>query len=127
VADRQTEFDAWLSERFGSEGEFTALIVLVSIGESAVELLRSTFLHVIGDEVRWAELAAMFGSSGVTWDGVAIVEARAEDGGLVPDAEARERLADLVGRLNEDRLVLNEGMFFDRLGRRLEIAEETTH
>ena len=127
MADGPTEFDEWLRERVGEGGPFTALIVLVAIGETTVELLRSTHLHVIGDEIAWAELSRMFESAKVDWNGVAIAEIRAEDGGLVPDAAARERLAGLVESIHEDRLILNAGMFFDRLGRRLRIEEATQH
>lgn len=127
MAGSGTEFDTWLSDRFRHEGAFTALIVLLAIGEPEIDLLRSTFLHVIGDETGWNELAALFESAGVAWNAAAFVESRAEDGGLVPDAEARLRLSDLVARLNEDRLLLNEGLLVDRLGRRLRVEETTRH
>ncbi len=60
------------------------------------------------------------------WTGVAFFEADPA-AGLVPDADARRLLADLVGRPNDDRLVLNEGRFFDRQGRRLLVEEATAH
>ena len=46
-----------------------------------------------------------------------------EDGGLVPDELARTRLRELEAALDQDRLVLNKGEFFDVWGRRLEVAE----
>lgn len=121
-----TEFDTWLRERYRDGGAFTALIVLVSIGELSVDLLRSTHLHVIGDEIGWDEIVRMFESAGVPWNGVVFTEASGPDG-LVLDDDSKRQLADLVRRLNEDRLVLNDGHFFDRVGRRLRIAEATAH
>ena len=46
-------------------------------------------------------------------------------GGPLDNPTARLRLRALEARLAEDRLVLNEGRFFDRRGRRLTIEEVT--
>ncbi len=120
--DPATDFDAWLAEAFAVEGSFTALVVLVRIGALEVSPLASTFLNIIGDEVRWPEIVTLFAGSGQTWDGAAFFPAL-DAGGLLPNAEARTRLRALEARVREDRLTLNEGQFFDTWGRRLKIEE----
>jgi hypothetical protein len=121
TAPHETDFDDWLIETFREAGAFTILIVLVGIGDVSVALLRSAYLHVIGDETRWPEMTALFERAGVPWDGVALFRAGPE--GLVDDATARQRLAALTRRLNQDRSLLNEGAFFDRRGLSLKIEE----
>jgi len=117
-----TDFDRWLGKLF-RKGPFTALIVLVRINEPKVEPLRSTFVHVVGDEMDWGDIVMMLRSAGVSWDGAAFFPTRADAGGLVPDELARMRLRELEVALREDRLVLNKGAFFDVWGRNLEIHE----
>lgn len=116
-----TDFDRWLSKLF-RKGPFTALIVLVKIAEPKVEPLRSTFVHVIGDEIDWGDIVLMLRGAGVNWDGAAFFPTR-EGGGLVPDETARARLRELEGALRENRLVLNDGAFFDVWGRTLKVEE----
>lgn len=117
-------FDDWIVHEFDSTGGFTALVVLVAISELAVTPLRSTYFHVIGDEVRWAEIATLFAKSGAAWDGVLFATRPDTDtGGPIPDANARVELRALTDRLAESRLTLNENHFFDRWGRRLKIEE----
>ena len=47
------DFERWLPAAFAEIGAFTALVVLVDIGETRVTPLRSTYVNVIGDEVGW--------------------------------------------------------------------------
>src|ERR1700678_3480224 len=75
TAARASDFDDWLVETFARVGAFTMLIVLVEIGESSVALLRSSYLHVIGDETRWPDMARLFGGSGAAWNGAAFLQA----------------------------------------------------
>lgn len=117
-----TDFDSWLGKLF-RKGPFTALIVLVRIAEPKVEPLRSTFVHVVGDEIDWGDIVLMLRGAGVNWDGAAFFPTRDDDGGLVPDATARSRLHELEAALQEDRLVLNKGAFFDPWGRNLAVQE----
>ena len=121
-ADRATDFDRWLAEQFARAGEFTMLTVLVEIGETKVTPLRSTFLNVIGDEITWSELTALFAGAGAAWDGASFFPVLDTDGPL-DNVTARLRLRELEARLADDRLVLNEGQFFDKWGRRLKIEE----
>lgn len=117
------DFERWLKDEYADEGSFTALIILVEIGETKVTPVASTFLNVIGDEVAWSDLVAMFAGSGQSWDGAAFFPRRDADGDPLDNALARIRLREVETRLADDRLVLNEGHFFDKWGRRLKIEE----
>jgi hypothetical protein len=46
-----------------------------------------------------------------------------EKGGPVPDRLAKVRLLDLEERVGANRLELNNGAFFDKKGRRMQIEE----
>ncbi|MGU3492807.1 hypothetical protein ACLBXM_02080 [Xanthobacteraceae bacterium A53D] len=119
-----TEFDGWLREAFADEGSFTALVILVEIGETHVVPLASTYLNFIGDEVTWSEIVGLFAGSGRKWDGAAFFPLLDADGPVENDV-ARARLRDMETRVRENRMVLNEGQFFDTWGRRLQIEEIT--
>lgn len=126
AADRlrgRTDFDRWLSAAFAEIGSFTALVVLVDIAGTKVTPVRSTFMNIIGDETYWAEVAALLQSAGVAWNGVSFFPVTGIEGGPLDNDAARSRLRELQERLAEDRLVLNEGHFFDEWGRRLKIEE----
>ena len=120
-----TDFDDWLAAVFHDHGAFTTLVVLVRIAEPQVTPLASTFLTVVGDEVSWADIRALFTGSGRAWDGAAFF-AQTEDGPL-ENGEARARLRALEQRIRENRLVINEGDFFDGRGRRLQVEEIPQH
>ncbi|TCT02704.1 hypothetical protein [Aquabacter spiritensis] len=120
----RTDFDDWLVASFEAEGPFTALVILVRIGPLEVAPLASTFLSVIGAEIRWPEIVALFGGSGHKWDGAAFFPVL-DAGGPLLNAEARARLRALEARVREDRLTLNDGHFFDTWGRRLKVEEAT--
>ncbi|MBV8474662.1 MAG: hypothetical protein JO107_12615 [Hyphomicrobiales bacterium] len=122
---RSTDFDDWLVTTFAKVGAFTMLIVLVEIGETSVSLLRSSYLHVIGDDPRWPDMVQMFAASGARWNGAAFF--RADRNGLVKDDIAKRRLAELVHHLQGDRSLLNEGEFFDAGGLRLKVEEIVRH
>jgi hypothetical protein len=80
-------------------------------------------VHVIGDEVDWGEIVVLFAGSGVAWDGAAFFPERGPNAGPLDNPAARLRLRALEARLDLDRLVLNEGHFFDKWGRRMKIEE----
>ena len=119
------EFEAWLASEFEETGSFTALIVLVNIGEVAVTPLCSTHVNVIGPEVEWSELVLMFAGSGQEWDGAAFFPRQDAHGRPLDNPAARVALRALEQRLDDDRLVLNQGNFFDTSGRRMRIDEVT--
>jgi hypothetical protein len=119
------DFESWLPAAFAEIGAFTALVVLVDIGETRVTPLCSTYFNVIGDEVAWDDMVRMFAGSGAAWDGAAFFPVTANAGGPLDNPSARIELRALEERMAENRLVLNEGSFFDRRGRRLMIEEVT--
>src|SRR5262249_53528648 len=114
---------AWIVEEFAARGAFTVLVVLVGIGDRSVTPLSSTYLHVIGDEIDWMEITALFAGAGVSWDGASFFPVNAPGGGLLDDAAARSRLREVEARVKAERLALNEGFFFDRHGRRMMVEE----
>lgn len=116
-------FDDWIVAEYRRSGGFTALVLLVSTGNLEVVPLRSTFMHVIGDELTWLGLADLLRGAGVAWDGVVIMPLADDDGGPVEDSAARAALRALEKRVIEDRMVINEGHFFDKWGRRMKIEE----
>lgn len=120
---RALHFNEWVAEAYRETEGFTALIVLVGIGDLSVTPLRSTYVNVIGDDVDWDAMSGLLAGAGVAWDGVLLEPVSAATGGPVPDAEARDRLRALEKRVMEDRLAINAGHFFDRLGRRMMVEE----
>lgn len=120
-----TDFSEWLVREYANGGDFTALVVLVDIGELKVTPLCSTYFNVIGDEVEWSDIVVMFAGSGATWSGAAFYPVRGQNGGPLDNPTARIKLRELESRLDDDRMVLNEGQFFDTWGRRMRIDEVT--
>jgi hypothetical protein len=121
--DRDFLFDDWVVDQFHRSGGFTALIVLIGIGDFTVTPQRSTYVHVIGDEITWVQLCGLLASAGVKWDGVLIEPLSAEEGGPIDDAAAKRALYALERRVIEDRLAINSGHFFDQWGRRMQVEE----
>jgi hypothetical protein len=117
------DFDRWIVEEFARTGPFTALVVLVQIADTSVTPLCSTYFNVIGDETDWSEMTILFAGAGTDWSGASFFPITAVDGGPLDNPTARLRLRELEARLDQDRLLLNEGHFFDKWGRRLEIEE----
>lgn len=122
TSEQPTEFETWLAEAFGEAGAFTALIVLLRIGGAQVTPVCSTYVNVVGPEVAWGDMVVMLAGAGQEWDGVAFFPEQ-ERGRPLGNPTARTRLRLLEQRLDEDRLVLNEGHFFDRWGRRMRVDE----
>ena len=118
-----TDFDRWLREEFARNGPFTALVVLVAFQGANVVPLCSTYLNVIGCEIDWGEITVLFAASGADWHGASFFAAMAPEGGPLDNPSARLKLQQLVDRVEGDRLVLNEGSFFDKWGRRVMIEE----
>jgi hypothetical protein len=118
-----TDFDRWIATEFGKSGPFTAFAVLVEIAGHSVTPLCSTYFNVIGDEVDWSEITLLFVGAGRDWDGVAFFPRIDIGGGPLDNPNARTQLRELEERVDDDRLVLNEGLFFDKWGRRMKIEE----
>ena len=126
ISERDTlasDFDRWISAEFAKSGPFTAFAVLIEIAGSRVAPLCSTYFNVIGDEVDWGEITVLFAGSGQQWDGATFFPQRSAGGGPLDNPNARLGLRKLEERLDDDRLVLNEGHFFDKWGRRMKIEE----
>ena len=51
----KTDFEHWLSAQFGETGPFTLFIVLVRIAGHEVVPLKSSYAHLIGDDMDWYE------------------------------------------------------------------------
>ncbi|HWM81080.1 MAG TPA: hypothetical protein VNQ56_03370 [Pseudolabrys sp.] len=122
-AGEELLFDEWVVNEYRRTGGFTALVVLIATGNLEVIPLRSTFMHVIGDELNWLELSKLLHGSGVSWNSVLMMSIADTDGGPIEDITAREALRSLEKRIIEDRMVINEGHFFDKWGRRMKIEE----
>ena len=120
-----SHFDGWIAAEFAERSAFTALVILLDIDEHKVMPLCSTYLSVIGNEVDWGEITILFAGSGADWDGACFFPVTREGGGPLDNPSARVRLRELEARLDADRLVLNEGHFFDKWGRRMTIEEIT--
>jgi hypothetical protein len=123
ASDLSTDFDRWIADEFAATGAFTTLVVLVEIRGTNVTPLCSTYFNVIGDEIDWAEVTVLFAGAGSDWGGASFFPVTAPYAGPVDNPTARLRLRELEARLDEDRLVLNEGHFFDKWGRGLKIDE----
>jgi hypothetical protein len=124
---RPLTFDGWLQQAFDATGGFTALVVLVAIGELSVTPRRSTWFHVVGDALDWSAVARLLDGAGTDWDG-AVFAARADPvGGPLPDPVARVESLALGERVRADRTVLNAEQFFDRAGRRIRVDAATAH
>jgi hypothetical protein len=117
----RTEFDLWLADMVREHRRFTMLVILTEIGERCVVPLCSTYMHVIGEETGWEEIKLMFAGSGQNWDGAAFFPTKAQGGGPVDNPTARLRLADLEDKMGKNRMILNDGHFFDTAGRRIKI------
>jgi hypothetical protein len=118
----RTDFDRWIADEFAREGAFTALAILVEISETKVTPLCSTYFNVIGNETDWGEMTLLFAGAGTAWDGASFFPV-VEPNGPLDNPNARLKLRELEARLDDDRLVLNEGNFFDKWGRRLKVEE----
>ena len=120
-AGQATDFEIWVADEFGRTGDFTALVVLVAISADKVLPVCSTYLHVVGLETDWNEIVVLFAGSGHEWDGASFFPHTAPEGGPLDNPTARLRLIEVEARIDADPLVLNEGGFFDKWGRRLNV------
>jgi hypothetical protein len=123
TSDDVPEFNDWIVDEFAERGAFTALVVLVEIGERSVTPLASTYLNVVGTEINWLEILALFAGAGVRWDGASFFPVTAPDGGPLDNKAARVGLRAIEARVKAERMALNEGFFFDRQGRRIMVEE----
>ena len=52
----KADFEQWLRAQFADTGPFTVLIVLVRIAGEKVVPLKSSYAHLIGDDMAWPNL-----------------------------------------------------------------------
>lgn len=121
------DFETWLVETYAATEGFTALILLLSMTGTRVEMLSCSYVHVIGTETRWADMKTMLDASLRRWDAVAIFPESPPGGGPVIDIVAKARLQGRIDEVTVNRMVLNEGGFFDRKGRAIRIDPVTSH
>ena len=119
----KTDFEHWLVAQFADTGPFTAFIMLVGIGSNQVTPLKSSYAHMIGDDMPWPSMRALLDGARAPWDGVAFFVGLAHDGGPLPDAVAAAKLKLVEADVKADPLALNRGLFFDREGRHLKIDQ----
>lgn len=119
----KTDFEQWLSAQFAESGSFTVFIVLVHIAGEAVTPLKSSYAHLIGDDMPWRRMRGLLDGAGARWDGVAFFVGLGHSGGPLPDGAARRKLREVEADVMADPMVLNRGRFFDRRGRHLRIDE----
>jgi hypothetical protein len=121
-----TDFDTWLAEEYAQGGPagFTVLMLLLRIRPKDVKPVASAFAHVIGDEIDWGGMTAILNGSGRKWDAAVFFPRRdPRSGGPLDSPSAKLWLMDLQARIDDDRLVINEGRFFDAWGRAMRVDE----
>jgi hypothetical protein len=119
----KTDFEHWLAAQFADTGLFTAFIVLVRIAGDEVVPVKSSYAHLIGDDMPWSEMRALLDGARTPWEGVAFFVGLGHDGGPLPDAVAAAKLKEVETDVKSDALALNRGMFFDREGRHLRVDQ----
>jgi hypothetical protein len=119
----KTDFEHWLAAQFADTGPFTIFILLVQITSADAKPLRSSYAHLIGDEMTWTEMRALLDGARTPWDGVAFFVGLGPEGGPLPDPVAARKLKEVEADVKADPLTLNRGLFFDREGRHLRIDE----
>jgi hypothetical protein len=119
----KTDFEQWLSVQFADTGPFTIFIVLVQIAGDEVVLLKSSYAHLIGDDMSWDEMCTLLDRARTPWNGVAFFVGLGHAGGPLPDEAAARKLRDVEADVRADPLALNRGLFFDREGRHLRVDE----
>jgi len=119
----KTDFELWLSAQYAETGSFTAFILLMRMAGDEVVPLKSSYAHLVGDDMPWRQMRDLLDGARTAWDGVAFFVGLGATGGPLPDAVAARRLKDVEADVKRDPLVLNRGRFFDRQGRHIRIDE----
>ncbi len=119
----KSDFEHWLVAQFAETGAFTAFIVLLRISGSQVVPVRSSYAHLVGDDMPWHEMYRLLESARAPWDGVAFFVGLGHDGGPLPDSLATHKLKQVEADVKADPLALNRGLFFDREGRHLRVEQ----
>lgn len=123
---RGAEFERWITEQYAATHGFTALILLLTLGDK-VDLISCSYVHVIGDEVRWGDMKTMLDASGRKWDAFVIFPESPPGGGPLIDLVAKARLQERIDEVTANRMVLNDAGFFDTRGRHIRIDPVELH
>jgi len=123
---RGAEFERWIVEQYAETSGFTALILLLTLGDK-VDLVSCSYVHVIGDEVRWKDMKTMLDASRRAWDAFAVFPESPPGGGPLIDVVAKARLQERIDEVTVDRMALNEAGFFDTHGRHIRIDPVGLH
>lgn len=115
------DFEQWIVERYAATSGFTALILLLAIDKGRIDMISCSYLHVIGDEVRWTDMKSMLDASLRKWDAVSIFPESPAGGGPLMDLIAKARLQERIDEATADRMTLNSSGLFDRKGRAFRI------
>jgi hypothetical protein len=91
----KADFEQWLAAQFADTGPFTIFIVLVQIAGDEVVLLKSSYAHLIGDDMSWDEMRALLDRARAPWNGVAFFVGLGHAGGPLPDEAAARKLRDV--------------------------------
>jgi hypothetical protein len=108
----KSDFEQWLSAQFADTGPFTIFIVLVRIADDEAVPLKSSYAHLIGDDMAWREMRGLLDRAGTVGRRGVLRRPRpcrrstARRGGC---AQLRRS-----GRREADPLTLNRSLFFDR-------------
>ena len=121
------EFERWIVEQYAATNGFTALILLINLGSDKVDLISCSYVHVIGDEVRWKDMKNMLDAARLKWDAFAVFPESPPGGGPLIDLVAKARLQERIDEVTVNRMVLNDAGFFDTHGRHIRIDPVELH
>jgi hypothetical protein len=78
IPEAVSDFKAWIDAELVDRGAFTALVVLVEIGERSVTPVISTYVTVSA-EIDWPEIVMLFAGVGIPWDGASFFPVTARE------------------------------------------------
>ncbi len=119
----KSDFEQWLSAQFADTGPFTLFILLVRLSGDEVIPVKSSYAHLVGADMSWAEMRVLLDGARAPWDSVAFFVGLGHAGGPLPDAAAARKLKEVEADVANNPLTLNRGLFFDREGRHMHIEE----
>ena len=91
----KTDFEHWLTARFGEPGPFAPFILLMRIGASDALPLKSSHAHLVGDETAWAQSRRLPDTGGTSRDGAAFFVGLGHAGGPPADEAVRRKLSEI--------------------------------
>jgi hypothetical protein len=126
-SSKGTEFESWIVEQYAATNGFTALILLLVLGGDKVDMISCSYVHVIGDDVRWRDMKSMLDASRRKWDAFVVFPESPPGGGPLIDLVAKARLQERIDEVTVNRMILNDAGFFDTSGRHIRIDPFEVH